>query len=249
MTAPERAPLGAALALLLALVSLTGPLSPALMAVAVGVVALLVGIGWPGLLELPSATGTRIVVAATGLLGALVTVLAPERFTPVSGVVMVCATGVFASFVHQMLRPERRGLTESLTGTVAGVFVSGIGACWVIAQNESADLGTGTVVTAIAAGLAATLLLGATPLRALARFSASVLVGAAVTAALAATLAGMAPLVAVLVGLVTAVGASAAQLLVDSSLVARDPLPSLAVAAVPVATVGVLAHLAVILGL
>ena len=108
MTVPERAPLGAALALLLAVVSLTGPLSPVLMAVAVGLLALLIGLAWPSLLELPSPGGTRAVVAGTGILGALVTVLVPERFTPLSGVVMVCAIGVFASFAHQMLRSERR---------------------------------------------------------------------------------------------------------------------------------------------
>jgi hypothetical protein len=47
----------------------------------------------------------------------------------------------------------------------------------------------------------------------------------------------------VLLGAATAIGASSAHQLVGSSLVAHEPVPSLAVAAVPVATVGVLAHL------
>ena len=75
MTAPERAPLGAALALLMAVVSLTGSVSPVLMAVSVGLLSLLIGIAWPTLLELPSPAGTRAVVAGTGILGALVAVL------------------------------------------------------------------------------------------------------------------------------------------------------------------------------
>lgn len=247
MNAPERAPLGAALALLLSVVSLTGTISPALMAATVALLSLLIGLAWPALLELPSPRGTRLVVAGTGILGALVTVLAPERFTPISGVVMVCATGVFASFVHQMLRAERRELTESLTGTVAGVFVVGIAACWVIAQTGAITAGAGMLVTAISAGLAGTLLLNSTPLPTTLRFVVSALVGTAVTAVLAVTLAGVSPLFAAGAGLVTSIGASSAHLLVGSSLVAKEPVPSLAVAAVPVATVGVVAHLLVLL--
>lgn len=247
MTVPERAPLGAALALLLAVVSLTGTLAPVLTAVVVGVLGILIGIAWPSLLELPAAGGTRAVVAGTGVLGAMVAVLVPERLTPVAAVVMVCALGVFASFVQQMLRRERRELTESLTGTVAGVFVSGIAASWVIAQTAAAAQSSGVLPASIAAGLAATLLLGSTPLPARARFVVSVLGGAAVTALLAMLLLGWWWLPAAAVGLVTAVGASCAHLLTGSSLVSREPLPSLAVAAVPVATVGVVAHLAVLL--
>lgn len=247
MTVPERAPLGAALALLLAVVSLTGPLSPLLMAVSLALLALLIGIAWPGLLELPSPGGTRLVVAGTGVLGALVTVLSPERISPISGIVMVCATGVFASFVHQMARTQRRDLTASLTGTVAGVFVAAIAACWIIAQSAAVAAGETGVVTSIAAGLAGTLLLNATALPSLPRFVLSALAGVGVTTVLAVSLAGLDPVLAAVVGLVTAIGASCAHLLTGSSLVAKEPLPSLAVAAVPVATVGVVAHLVVVL--
>lgn len=247
MTVPERAPLGAALALLLAVVSLTGALSPLLMAGALALLALLIGIAWPDLLELPSPGGTRAVVAGTGVLGALVAVLSPERILPTSGIVMVCAIGVFASFVHQMLRSERRELTSSLTGTVAGVFVSAIAACWIVAQSAAVTDGTTGVVTAIAAGLAATLLMNSTPLPSTVRFVLSALAGVGVTAALAGTLSGLGPAVAASIGLVTAIGASCAHLLTGSSLVAKEPVPSLAVAAVPVATVGVVAHLAILL--
>ncbi|GAA1289095.1 hypothetical protein CIK81_15820 [Brachybacterium sp. JB7] len=247
MTAPERAPLGAALALLLALVSLTGSLSPVLMAICVGVLALLVGVAWPSLLELPSPRGTAIVISAVGIVGAALAVLTPERFTPMSGVVMVCAVGVFASFVQQMLRPERRDLTASLTGTVAGVFVSGTAACWALAQTEAVATGRSAVIAALALGLATTLLLNATPLPFWVRLALSFAAGTAVTAALAIALAGVALPFAIAVGVLVAVGSTCAQLLVGSSLVAKEPLPSLAVGAVPVATVGVVAHLAALL--
>lgn len=249
MTAPERAPLGAALALLLALVSLTGALSPILMSAAVAAMAVLIGIAWPALLELPSATGTRIVVAGTGVVGALVTAIAPERIAPLSGLVMVCAIGVFGAFVHQMLRRHRRELTASLTGTVAGVLVAGISTCWAIAQASAAADGGSAVLTAIAAGLAAVLLLNAVPVPVLPRLAVAVLVGAAVTTAMAAVLAGIALPVAAGIGLVSAIGGGSAHLLVGSSLTARDAVPSLAVGAVPVATVGVVAHLALALPL
>lgn len=247
MTVPERAPLGAALALLLAVVTLTGALSPLLMAASLALLALLIGIAWPGLLELPSPGGTRTVVAGTGILGALVTVLAPDRISPISGIVMVCAAGVLAAFVQQMLRTDRRGLTASLTGTVAGVFVSAIAACWIIAQSAAAEAGTTGVVTSIAAGLAATLLVNSTPLPSVLRFALSALTGVGVTTALAVSLTGLGPLLAAAIGAVTAIGASCAHLLTGSSLVAKEPVPSLAVAAVPVATVGVVAHLVVVL--
>jgi hypothetical protein len=247
VTAPERAPLGAALALLLALVSLTGALSPLLMAISIALLGLLIGIAWPELLELPSPRGTRLVVAGTGIGGALVAILVPERLTPVSALVMLCAIGVFASFVHQMLRRDRRDLTSSLTGTVAGVFLAGLAASWVIAQGDAQASGSAEVVTAVAAGLAATLLLDSTPLPSMPRFVVWFLAGGALTGLLAVSLAGLALPIAAALGAATAIGASSAHLLVGSSLVAHEPVPSLAVAAVPVATVGVLSHLAITL--
>jgi hypothetical protein len=247
VTAPERAPLGAALALLLALVSLTGALSPLLMAISIALLGLLIGIAWPELLELPSPRGTRLVVAGTGIGGALVAILVPERLTPVSALVMLCAIGVFASFVHQMLRRDRRDLTSSLTGTVAGVFLAGLAASWVIAQGDAQASGSAEVVTAVAAGLAAPRRLGSTPLPARPRRGVSGRAGAALTGLLAVSLAGLALPIAAALGAATAIGASSAHLLVGSSLVAHEPVPSLAVAAVPVATVGVLSHLAITL--
>ncbi|MDN5685750.1 MAG: hypothetical protein L0G94_03570 [Brachybacterium sp.] len=247
MTAPERAPLGAALALLLALVSLTGPASPVLMAGAVALLTVLVACAWPDLLELPSPGGTRIVLAGVGVAGAALAASSTDRFSPISGVVMLCAVGVFASFAQQMLRTDRPELTASLTGTIAGVFVAGISATWVLAQVETLSNGRSGLVAAVATGLAATLLLNATPLPPRLRFIASLLAGTGVTALLATSLAGLGLPLAAGLGVLIAIGAGCSQLLVGSSLVAREPLPSLAVGAVPVATAGVIAHLAVLL--
>lgn len=250
MTAPERAPLGAALALLLTVITLTGHLSPLLMAIAVALVGLMVGLPWPALLELPSPLGTRIVVSAAGAASSLITVLAPERISPVTGILIVCAGGVLASFIHQMCRPVRDGLTASLTGTVAGVFVTSLGASWVIAQSQVQVEGMSWLVTAVAAGLAATLLIDATPLPTVVRFVLAVLAGAGTCLALTTQLGGLDGLdllPGVVLGLVVAVGASCTHLLLGSTLVSRRPGPTLAVAAGPVATVGVVALLAVTL--
>lgn len=244
MSAPERAPLGAALALLVALVSLTGPLSPMLMAGTAALLGLLIGLSWAELLELPSRPGTRAVIILVGLGAALVTSLGTERFDPVSGVLMICALGILAAFVHQMLRRDRRNLTSSLTGTVAGAFVAGLAATWVLAQQQAEASGLQGVVTAVALGLAATLLLNATMLPSTVRFLLSGAAGAALTAVVAVALTGLSLPVAIVLGVISAVGSSSAHLLVGSSLVAREPVPSIAVGAVPVATVGVLAHLA-----
>lgn len=245
MTAPERAPLGAALALLMALVALTGPLSPTLVALTVALLGVLVGIAWPDLLELPSAPGTRLVVAGTGVLGALFSLVVAERTGAVAAVIMVCAVGVFASFVHQMVRRERTRLTDSLTGTVAGVMLTGLGSCWVLAQSDAVGTGRTGLVAAIALGLAVTLLAGAAPMPSLPRLLLAALLGTAVITLLAVVLAGVGPVPAAATGLVTTVGASGSHLLLGSSLMARRPSASLAVAGAPVATVGVMTLLAV----
>lgn len=245
MTAPERAPLGAALALLMALVALTGAHSPALVAVAVAVIGVAVGIAWPSLLELPSAPGTRLVVGGTGVLGAVGALLIAGRDGAVSAVIMVCAIGVFASFVHQMVRRERTRLTDSLTGTVAGVMLTGLGSCWVLAQVGAVDGGTTGLVAAIALGLAVTLLVDATALPTALRIVLATVLGTALTVYLAGVLAGVDPLPAAAVGLVTSVGACGAHLLLGSALMAKEPAASLAVAGAPVATVGVVTLMAV----
>ncbi|MGY5765581.1 hypothetical protein ACXET9_10290 [Brachybacterium sp. DNPG3] len=245
MTAPERAPLGAALALLLAVISLTGPAAPALMAAEVMLISFIIGVSWSDLLELPSRQGTRLVVGGSGFLGALAALVAPARVDPVTAILIVCALGVFASFVHQMLRPRRYDLTTSLTGTVAGVFVTTVAASWVLAQDSAADAQHTSLITAIGMGLAATLLLNTIPQRIRVRLPIAIVVGTVVTTLLAVVLTGLTPLAAIAVGVVVSVSGACTHLLLGSSLTAREPAAALAVAAGPVATVGVVAYIAV----
>lgn len=246
MNPPARAPLGAALALLLALGSLTAAAPPVVLVLTLATVVL-VSVGWPALLELQSPRGTRVVMCLTGVGSSLLAYLTPGALTSMEAIAAVCALGVFGAFIHQMLRPVRTGLTVSLTGTVAGAMLTGLAGCWVRAQQEVATAGhVGGGVTAGAAGLCAALLILTPPMRRAIAAPLAIAASAVVTAALLAALAPHAPLRAGLAaGAAVGLGAAAAQSLLASLLVAREPAPSLAVAAAPVATAGVIVLLVV----
>lgn len=245
MNPPVRAPLGAALALLLALGTLAGPAAHGILGALVLLLVVLVAAGWPDLLKLPSAAGTRGVVAGTGVLGTLMALFSPGRIGSLEGVAMVCAVGIFAAFGQQMVRRDRADLTASLTGTVAGVMLAGMATCWIPAAAAAADSPQAAgIVAAGALGLAAALLVLPLPaaegVRAIAATVLSVLVVGVIVGVL-----GSAPLLAgLLLGALIGVGTSAAHLLLGETLVAREPLPTLTVAAAPVATAGVVVLIA-----
>ncbi|MCL6422399.1 hypothetical protein Bequi_03200 [Brachybacterium sp. JHP9] len=244
MIASERTPLGAALAVLLALVALTGPHSAALMAALMCLLSIMIGIGWPDLLELASPRGTRIVVAGTGVLAALLTLGTASTDAPLGSVVIACALGIFGAFAHQMVRRERDGLSASLTSTIAGVMLTGISATWVLAQAEATTGSEARMLAACGAGLAITLLITATGLPRLLRLALAVLASAGATAVLMPALTSATWPLGMLVGALLGVGAGGVHLLLGSVLVAKEPLPSLTVAAAPVATIGMVALLA-----
>lgn len=252
MTAPERAPLGAALALLLTVTSLAGSLSPVLTAVAIGAMAIMVAAGWTDLLELPDALGSRIVIIATGVVGAALTLAGTGGPTPLQGVAIVAAAGLLAAFAQQMLRRDRRALTLSLTGTVSGSLLVALSCCWTLAAAESAGTPAAGIVTAAAAGLTVALLLEDTPLPGALRLPLAMLAAAAVTGLLCAQLGDVPGLLAAApallgagLGLLLGLGAGGVHQLLGSTLVSREPTASLAVAAAPVGTIGVAVLMAV----
>lgn len=247
MTAPERAPLGAALAVLIALICLTGSLAPALTAAVVAVCAVLVAAGWPDLLEMPSPVGSRIVIGAVGTAAAAASLITPGRLSPLNGVLIVAAAAVFASFVHEMCRRSRHALTVSLTGTVAGAMLTALGACWVLASSSATTSGRSGLLALIASALAAALLLDASPFPRPVRFLLAVLAAVIVGAALATPLAGIGMTLGALAGLGVGITAVGTHLLLGSLIVSRDPGPALAVGAGPVLSVGVVAMLAIAL--
>lgn len=245
MIASARPPLGAAMAILLTLVTLSGGIGPAAMAALMILASVMIAGGWPDALELPSPYGTRVIVAGVGIVSALLTLATASSKHSLWGVLIAGALGVFAAFVHQMFRPHRLGLSVSITGTVAGAMLTAVSGAWVLAQSLAHTALTLGVLTACAGGLAIALLVCATPVRRLVRLLVAVVASAAVTSALAYSLGGMDWWIGALVGIVVGVGASGVHLLLDSVLPAGEPLSSMTTAAAPVATVGVVALLLV----
>ncbi|MFC0673937.1 hypothetical protein [Brachybacterium hainanense] len=245
MTAPERAPLGAALALLLTVTSLAGSLSPELTAVVIAAMSIMVAVGWTELLELPDPLGSRIVIGAIGIIGAGLTLLSAREDAVLRDVAVVAALGMLAAFVQQMLRRDRRSLTLSLTGTVSGSLLVVLTCCWTLAVREAEGTAAAGIPVAAASGLALALLVEETPLRGRFRLPLSMLAAAAVTGLVTPAL-GSAPLLpAIALGLLLALGAGGVHQLLASTLVAREPTASFAVAAAPVGTVGVVVLMAV----
>jgi hypothetical protein len=247
MTLSDRAPLGAALAVLLTLITLTGPLSPVLMTGLLCLLTLMVAAGWPSLLELSSPRGTSAVVLVMGVLASLAALFSPGDGDPLWYLVVICAVGVFASFVHQMLRPRRDGLSASLTGTVAGTMLTALGSTWLLAQASAEAEGKAGLLTLCAASLAVALLLTTLSIKRAFRLVAGAVVAAGIATALTSVLTTWDWWQGTLLGAVVAVGGGGVHILLDSGLASEEPLPALATAAAPVLTVGVVALLVLVL--
>jgi len=149
-----------ALAGLLALASF----APApVLVLAVVLLAALVAVGWPDLLDLPARRGSTAVVALVGLAAATTaavsTSLARNDGTTASGVLgalpAVAALALLIAFVHQLVRRDGRPrLVESVTGIVMAQAVVVLGAAWVAVPSTYAGAPLTTVV--LAAVVAAT---------------------------------------------------------------------------------------------
>ena len=148
---------------------------PVAVAPVVAAVAVLVALGWPHLLALPSPSGTSAVVALAGLAATAAVALGGAPGARGSGgavvagllgpagaaqaVLVVLGLSVVLAFVHQILRRDGRPrLAESVAATVAGAAVAALATGWVSAAAVQPE-----VVLVGAAGLAAALLVTALP--------------------------------------------------------------------------------------
>ncbi len=104
-------------------------------AVVVGtaVMGVLVAVGWPKLLGLPSPVGATVALlfsVAAGILAVTVPVNAPGpklQFVP-----LALATSLFAALTRELARPPGRPrLVESIAGTACGQVVAVSGATWI----------------------------------------------------------------------------------------------------------------------
>lgn len=127
------------------------------LALAVLLVAALVAVGWPDLLDLPSRRGTTGVVVVAAVVAAAVACAAVldarSTGTQVSGVLgrlpVVAALALLLAFVHQLLRRDGRPrLVESVTASVSGQAVVVLAGAWVAVPTTYAGAQLAPVVLA-----------------------------------------------------------------------------------------------------
>lgn len=199
------------------------------------VLAVLIALGWAGLLRLPAPGGTMLVVMMSGI-GSVAVAYATNgepvlRFLP-----LVLAGSMVLAFLAEMMRRDGRvRLVESVSGTVAGSVVALACAGWVAAGRTegSADL---VVTSAFALAVAAAV--SALPLRGWRALAAAVggavLGGGIVGTLLVDTVTGL------WCGLVAGLVVGALHLLFERLPALQQRLPGLSASAVPVAIGGIL---------
>lgn len=226
----RRALLTAALAAVLAVSTLISP-AALLVVVAFGVVAL--ALGWPTLVVLPSRRGSSAVMMTAGVLGLLAVLTTDD----LSGLVAVIAFAVIAAFVHEMLRRDHRPfLTESLAGTVTGVVFVVSATGWVVI---AAGGRTTPLVLTAASAVAAAGLCAALPLAVRVRGLLAMVAGGAVGGVIGAFDPALGVLAGVAVGAGIGIVTASLEVLFDRFPASGRPFAAFAIAALPVAAVGI----------
>lgn len=235
MSVSTRAVTTAALAALVAAASYVQP-RPLPLVGAVVVLVVLVALGWPSLLRLPASGSTRVVVALCGLGGAGAVYFAQGepvlRHLP-----MVLAGAVVLAFIAQMLRRDGRPqLTESVSGTVAGVVVAISAAGWIAAARS--DAGAALVVTS-AVALAVAAAVSALPVRGWVALGISAVAAVVVGGAAGTLLPNIDTVSGLWCGLVAGIVVGALHLLLERLPARGARLAGLSAAALPVAVCGI----------
>ena len=141
---------------LAALIAVSGySLTPPLLAAAVGLAVLLLGVGWARLLDLPDARGSAVTVVVTGWTAAALAVRAAGMTRPPAPFAALLALSVLLAFGHELVRRERHDLVESVTGTLSGQALALLGGGWVLLPTTRLSLTA--LATALAAAVAARL--------------------------------------------------------------------------------------------
>ncbi|MBD9698562.1 hypothetical protein IGS67_03510 [Flavimobilis sp. GY10621] len=206
-----------------------------------GAVALLVvvlAIGWPRLLDLPSGAGSTTVLALVGLGGVAAVVLDGGTLGTLPFVV---ACGLVLAFLVEMLRRDGRPrLVESLTGTVAGLVVAACGAGWtaVVEHDGGPDLVVVSAGALAAASVAAVLV----PWKGWSSVGVAVAAGAAVGTGIAALVPVTALGEGVVVGAFAGVLAASLHVLLEKLPASTSRWGGVASAVVPVLVLGVVAY-------
>lgn len=196
---------------------------------------ILVAMGWPRMLRLPAPGGSLLVVALGGLGAVAVTWYTPSepvlRHLP-----SVLAISIVLAFLSEMMRRDgRRRLTESVTGTVAGIVVAVCSAGWVAAART--DAGAMLVATA-AFSLVVAAVSAALPLRGWRALAVAVVAAVVTGAGVATVLPGMDTVSGAWTGAVAGLVVGGLHLLLERLPALRGKLAGLSAATVPVAVTG-----------
>lgn len=186
------------------LIALTGYSYSVLVALAVGLIGLILAWGWPVLLALPSPRGTTTVLAIGAV--SCVAAAALMRQEPfLEWIPAALAVSLVAAFLHQLLRRDGRPrLTESVAATGAGLAILSIGVAYIpLPRTLGGEQTLAAAMAALAVSAFADLALGSRRLRPWALPIAMVLGG--VAAAVVSILDGRPmPAPAALIGLLIA---------------------------------------------
>lgn len=131
--------------------------SVAAVAVMTGLLAVVMGIGWPHLLDVPAkkTQGAVLALAGAGACAAAFVAPAAALLTWLPG---IAAVGVGAIFLIQLLRGTGQAhRLESTIGNIAGVLLAVMGSGWVAADRLAGADGSPAGLTIAAAGIAAAL--------------------------------------------------------------------------------------------
>ncbi|GAB7193356.1 hypothetical protein NUM3379_40660 [Kineococcus sp. NUM-3379] len=240
MSAPVTA---AATAVLAALLALASAAPTAVLVVVVAALGVLLAVGWPPLLALPTPRGSTAVVGAAALASAAVVGATAGRGGddgPLASLPATMALAVLAAFAHQLLRRDGRPrLVESVSSVAAGQAVVVGAAAWVAVPLAAGGVRL-SLAAAAAVAVAAALCTLPLPLRTAGPCAVVLGAGAGwlVHAVGAAGPAGRGLLAACAVGAVAGAVVAAWRTLVAPLPAVRGRRASLAVAAAPVALCG-----------
>ncbi len=236
MSVPTRAVLTAVVA---ALVAVAASVGEAPLVGLAAVLALLVALGWPSLVDAPARRGAAVVVGLGGLGGVVaVTLTSGEPF--LRELPEVLALSVLVAFVHELVRRDgRERLVESVAGVVSGVVVATAVAGWIAAGRT--DGGTSVVVTG-AVALAVGAAVSGVPLTGWAGVLLTVVVTAGAGAGAGRLLRDVDPVDGSVIGLAVGLLVAALRRLFDRLPSLGRRTAALAGAVLPVTVTGVLVY-------
>ncbi|MBX9245775.1 hypothetical protein ICW40_13280 [Actinotalea ferrariae] len=236
MDVSTRAVLTAAVA---AIVGGAGVLAGIPLVVASALLALVIAIGWPVLLDLPARLGSTVVIALGGV-GGVVAVTATRGQPVLRELPVVVAFAILLAFVNELARQDgRHRLVESVTGTVTGVLVATAAAGWVASGRTPGGTSlvvSGAVALAVGAAVSAVPLGGWTA--AAVTTTAAVIAGGAV----GAVMPGTDVLAGAFLGLATGILVAALHELFDRQPALARRWAALAAIVLPVSVSGILVY-------